>query len=926
LGRLEALDGSRDVTPRRPKQRALLALLLLRAGEVVTVDEAVDALWGERPVEAARNAVQGHIAALRKLVGRDRIETRGQGYVLQLDEDELDLHRFERLVTDARGLEPREKAETLARALELIRGAPLGDLRYESFARAEAARIEDLRLVTIEERIEADLELGRYEHLVSELERLVAEEPLRERLRGELMVALYRSGRQADALEAYRRGRELLVSELGIDPGPALQRLERQILNQDPQLETPVAGEQPRAVLPTPPTPLLGRERELADMRELLLRGDVRLVTLTGTAGTGKTRLALEVARGTLPDFPRGTYFVPLAPLADAPLVLPTIAQAVGVTETAAVPLAQALAARLAGGRTLLLVDNFEHVIAAAPVLAKLLAAAPALKLLVTSREALRIEGEHLYRVGALDPAAAATLFLDRAQAVRPDLDRDEEAVRAVPEICRRLDHLPLAIELAAARTNLFSPPALLARLGERLRLLTGGPRDHPERQQTLRRTLAWSYDLLTPEERLLFARLAIFAGGWTLEAADAVCGDGLDVVDGLSSLIDKSLVQVDAAEAEPRPTMLETIREYALERLEESGEAEEVGRRHAEYVLVLAEEVEPHLREGRTGPWLDRLEREQDNLRAALDRLDILGESELGLKLLGAMWRYWLWRGGVPEGRRRLERALAADDRPTPARARALNGAALLAYASGDSATARLLAHEAFTLNRRLGDAWGAALSEQFLGYAVAEMGDLERAQQIFERNLRAFRELGDETYTLSATRLLACTCGRLGDRDRARVLHEENLQRARALSNERTEALTLGELAQYALDDGLVQDALPMLEQSIRIWHALRDRGGIANDLVGYSRAHALGGDAATAARLLASADALREETGVRLRVALSKTNEETLTMIRARLDEPAFTDAWEQGRALALDEAFALALATPARAPRLEAKPAG
>src|SRR5215213_7659335 len=509
---MEVVDGGRDAAPRRRKQRALLALLLLRAGEMVTVDEAVDALWGGRPPPTARNVVQGHVATLRKLLGRDRIATRESGYTLRLEEDELDLHRFERLLSDVRGRPPREQAELLAEALALFRGAPLQDFRYDEFARAEAARIEELRLRALELRIDAELALGRHDDVVPQLERLIADAPLRERFRAQLMLALYRAGRQAEALEAYQHARSTLVDELGIEPGPELQRLERQILNQDPRLATPSAMVA-AARLPTPPTPLLGRERELAEALRLLLRDDVRLLTVTG--GTGKTRLALEVARSAAARFPDGVFFVPLASLADPELVVPTLASALGVGETAGTPLGQLIADRIADRPTLVLLDNVEHVAAAASGVGTLLSAAAGLKLLATSREPLRLYGEHLYRVPPLEDAAATALFCDRAEAVGAIVDRGGADLAAVAEICRRLDGLPLAVELAAARADVLPLEALLARLGERLELLTKGPVDQPPRLRTLRRTLEWSAELLTLEERRLFARLSVFAGGW---------------------------------------------------------------------------------------------------------------------------------------------------------------------------------------------------------------------------------------------------------------------------------------------------------------------------------------------------------------------------------------------------------------------------
>jgi predicted ATPase/DNA-binding SARP family transcriptional activator len=904
LGRLEVVDGRREIAPRRPKQRALLAVLLLRAGELVTVDEVVDALWGAQPPPAARNAVQGHVATLRKLLGRDRIATRESGYALQLEENELDLHRFERLLSDAQGRVPREQAELLGEALSLFRGPPLQDFRYDDFAHAEAERIEELRLRALELRIDADLALGRHDDLVPQLEQLIAEVPLRERFRAQLMLALYRADRQADALEAYQQARTTLVDELGIEPGPALQRVERQILNQDPALAAPSARVA-SAQLPTPPTPLVGRERELADSRRLLLREDVRLLTLTGPGGTGKTRLALEVARGAAGHFPGDVFFVPLASLVDPKLVVPTLARAVGAGETAGTPPERRIAERIAERPTLVVLDNVEHVAAAAPTLGDLLSLAPGLKLLATSREPLRLYGEHLYRVPPLVNAAATVLFCDRAEAVGAILDRDGADLATVSEICRRLDGLPLAVELAAARADVLPIEELLARLGKRLELLTKGPVDQPPRLQTLRGTLEWSTELLTPEERELFAQLSVFAGGWTLEAAGAVCEDG-EAIERLAALTDKSLVQLPGADTEPRQAMLETIREYAGELLDHAGAAEEVGHRHAEYFLKLAEQAEPNLR-GAPGPWLDRLELEEDNLRAALDRLEAGSDAQLLQRLAGALWRFWYLRGRLTEGRRRLERALAAGDQATPARVKALIGGTVMAVNAGDDDAARARAEEAIAIAGTLGDRWSAA-------YARFMLGNLEpqrlSACALYEESIREFRALGDEHSALLATRHLAFAHAELGAPGDARALHEENLARARSTGNTRMEASSLGALAAHALEDERIEDAVVLLRGSLRLHRELGDVLDTGIDLCRFASALATTGDSLTAARLLASVAAAPDEAGTH-RFSVDQLNEETTSRIRAKLSDAAFAKAWAEGSELTLEDAVDLAL---------------
>jgi predicted ATPase/class 3 adenylate cyclase len=641
--------------------------------------------------------------------------------------------------------------------------------------------------------------------------------------------------------------------------------------------------------LPRPASSFIGREREVGEIAALL-RDGARLLSLTGPGGTGKTRLAIEAAAELVPDFRNGVFWVGLAALRDPALVTPAIAHTLGAKD--------GLADHIGEREMLLLLDNLEQVVEAASELAALVEACPNLRLLSTSRELLRVRGEVEYAVLPLAEPEAVDLFCARA-GIEPD-----EAVHA---LCRALDNLPLALELAAARASVLSPKQILERLSQRLDLLKGG-RDADPRQQTLRATIEWSYELLTPAEQRLFARLAVFRGGCTLDAAEEVADAELDT---LQSLVHKSLMR----HTDERFSMLETIRDYAVERLEDSGEAEEFRRRHAAHFLALAEQAEPNLREEvprSTAEWLDRLEREHDNLRAALERLEASGETQLALRLAGAAWWFWDARSYLVEGRRRLESALRADARPTAARARALNGAGEIAINAGDITAARLWAEEALPLHRAFGDAWGTAYSAHLFGHATLDEGDLHKARPLIEESVRLFRELGDQHHNLFATHLLAWNCYRLGDTERARTLWEDNLQRARATGNRNIEALALGALADnLALEEGRVEDALPMLTEAYRI---NRDLGmpsaQTAMDLHRFARGLALAGRATAAARVFACAEALYEEIGARARPLTAERDEETLSSIRTQLSDSAFAEAWEQGRLLTADEAVALA----------------
>jgi predicted ATPase len=498
--------------------------------------------------------------------------------------------------------------------------------------------------------------------------------------------------------------------------------------------------------LPRPASSFVGREREIDDVVSLL-RDGTRLLTLTGPGGSGKTRLAIEAAAELVPEFKAGVFWIGLAPLRDDSLVVETIANTLGAKD--------GLAEHIGEREFLLLLDNLEQVVEAAPQLAALVESCRNLRLLVTSRELLRVHGEVEYPVSPLAQPDAVELFCTRARA-----DPDD----AIAELCRRLDNLPLALELAAARTAVLSPGQILDRLGQRLDLFKSG-RDADPRQKTLRATIAWSHELLDEGEKRSFARLAVFRGGCMLESAEEVAAADLD---SLQSLVDKSLVR----HINERFWMLETSREYAVERLEALDESDTFRRRHADHYLALAEEAYPEIAAD-PKKWLDRLETEHDNLRDALDTFETTGDTQLALRLAGALWRFWYLRDHWREAARRLENALCADERPTAARARALLGAAGHAIERGDAAKGRLFGQESMNLHRRLGDPWGMAFSAYLLGAMVvgqnsASLSDWSMAREQLDKSVRAFRELDDEHTLGIATDVLALACYKVGDRHR--------------------------------------------------------------------------------------------------------------------------------------------------------------
>ncbi len=979
LGPLEVADGNCLVSL-AGAQRSLLALLLLSVNEVVSADRLIEELWGEAVPESGRAALQVRVSQLRKALGgaRGRIATRAPGYMLCLDRDELDLYCFERLVSEADGAEPAQAAAKLREALGLWRGAPLDDLSYASFAQPAIRRLEELRLATLEKRIEADLELGRQADLVGELETLVEEHPLREHLHAQLMLALYRCGRQADALAAYQNARRVLVEQLAIEPSVPLRQLEQAILRQEASLDlapTIAAGAPSVAVvsessrpgpredrnarhnLPAQVSSFVGRERQLSELRQLLSRA--RVVTLTGTGGVGKTRLALQLAASMLDGSGDEAWFVDLGPLTDATLVATKLAGVLGVPEQPGRSLPQSLIAACRDRQLLVILDNCEHVIGeAASVADQLVRGCPRMTILATSREPLGIEGEYLYRVPSLfvpparaDPdrvlaCDAVRLFAERARQQRSDFVVDPHNASAAGRLCRRLDGIPLAIELAAARLRTLSLDEIDDRLDQRFRLLTGGHRVTPPRQQTLQALIDWSYELLNPEEQEMLERLSVFAGGFDLDSAEAVAGAGIDsqlgVLDRLAALVDKSLLQADHVGA-IRYRLLESVRHYATAKLLARSQkaASALRAAHRDHYLALAETAAPHLIGHGQIEWLDRLQLEFDNLRAAFSTSLQDSNPAAGLRLGRALCYFWLYREPRAEGAAALLVALDRADaqQPTVLRGRALVAAGiLLTIINGEYDAAADRAQEALAIARALADEHLRAEALYVLAYASRSRGDEQAHLELTGEGLSLAMALADPHLTA----LFLMTRGsspHLSHAERARTV-EQSLELFRQAGNTVLYLISLNNLSYLEMEGGEISVPRARLAEGVRLAREIGDRRGLslqsctlgfasyldhadteARMMFDQSRAIAqrngdqlmvayayLGlaliasraGNAQTAAMLHGAADAIRDKLGTRFDSLESRLRDADLTRLRAALGDTGFRTAYNAGHA--------------------------
>ena len=817
-------EDGRPVRVPEAKVRTLLADLLVHEGRPVSADRLADDLWGERLPGNPVNTLQTKVSQLRRALetaepGSGALVARqAPGYLLRAEPDDVDATRFRALTGQAETADGRSKVALLTEALALWRGPALAEFADEPFAQPVIQRLEEDRLVAQENLADARLALGEHAALTTELAELVRQHPLRERLRALQLRALYAAGRQSEALASYEELRRRLADELGLDPGPELSALHRSILAQDPALASP--GPEIGAQLPVPLTELVGRTAAVRSVRTLV--GESRLVTLTGPGGVGKTRLALETAHRLAGSFAGGAWLVELTgmdrhecSLGQCPpieWVAEAIAAPLGVWDGGAADPVDRLAESLRGKELLLVLDNCEQLVEpVAQIVGRLLPAAPGLRVLATSREPLGLAGETQFPVPPLDHDSAARLFAARAADTGATVDSADAA--AVAEICRKLDGLPLALELAATRVRALGVPELLRRLDDRFRLLDTARRGVPARQQTLRAMIDWSWELLTEPERLVLQRLSVHTEDCALDAAEAVCaGDGIEegeVLGLLAKLVDRSLVVPAPG---PRYRLLESVAVYGLERLREAGEAERVRRRHAAYCVRFAEQADAGLRGRDQRRWLQRFDADTPNLRAAAENLVGWGNADDALRLANRMAWYRFLRGRMAEAMRSLRVALALPDGDPALRGEAAATLAAFAVLAGDRPDWRPVADEPMSMRAKWflgyalstvadltgaepltlaalaafeaeGDRWGIAVASADRASQVLSQGDVAGARRLADRCADLFAELGDEWGQLQAIFAHGMLASISGDYAKSEAVHTEGLRIAEEL-----------------------------------------------------------------------------------------------------------------------------------------------
>jgi predicted ATPase/DNA-binding SARP family transcriptional activator len=833
LGPMRLSDGETGLPVPSPMPRALLALLALRPGAPVSVDEIVDALWGDVPPESARNTVQVYVSSLRRTLGRGAIISGPGGYRLDAASrvDAVEFEQEVRASSDGTG-DPALRADGLGRALAAWRGEPLADVAAP-FAEWQRTRLTELRLSAVEAWSSAGLASGRHDALIPELETWVVRHPLRELLWAQLITALDRGGRQADALDAYQRVRAVLRDELGADPGEQLQRAHQEVLARPRAVRLP-----PGAAVPAPRDALIGREPDISGVRALMARPGVRLVTVLGPGGVGKTRLAMEIARAeaeTRRLHADGVAWVPLASLTQPATLAATLMHTLGVGEEPGQDATEALLAAVRPRQLLLVLDNLEHLLPdAAPLLARLLDSCPDLALLVTSRVALRVSGEHRFVLEPLpvkggdlgpDGSAAVVLLLERAEAACPGWAGGERALGCAAGLAADLDGLPLALELAAARAALLGPCALRERLhGHLARLVTASAQTAP-RHHSLTAAITWSFELLPPQARQVLCQLAVFQGTIALDAAASVTElDEDELLEELTILIDASLLRSRHDDL-PSFGLLETIRAFAAERLTELPSEMPARTRHAEFFLALGESAAPHLWQPQQQVWFGRLEREHDNLRTALQFWLGHGRPEKALRLATSLAAFWEASGHLEEGLDWLGKALAAAADADPAtRGWAMFSASRLATQRGDPLSESMFLEGSLSLFRQGGDPRGEIFALAHLGNAAAGAGDFPVALDLGSQSIGRARELADPWYlamVLNNHGYNRMISGNVNSETEELLM--ESLRLRRGLDEKRGVGITLGSLAELQLLRGDLEGADTSLEEMLSLSEAL-------------------------------------------------------------------------------------------------------
>ena len=889
LGSLEVTAAGRTVALVGSRVKSLLAILLVNANHVVSTDRLADELWAGRPPGAATATLQAYVSELRKALaeatGRPApIATVRPGYVIELESDQLDISRFERLIAGARAA-TRDQPDLIVRLLReatgMWRGPPLTDFATEPFAQPIAARLEEARLWALEERIEIELGNGLHHQLITELHDLAAEYPLRERLWGQWILALYRCGRQADALRVYQDMRRRLNDDLALEPTPALQRLEHAILEQDTALELPPdpdvdpagrgpAGPQRRHNLPTQLTNFIGRGAELEQARRLL--ASTRLLTLTATGGAGKTRLAVELAREQVENFGGGVWFVDLSSVTEPASVAGAVVRGLGLQKQSGSDL-DALVDRLGDDRTLVVLDNCEHLVdACAELVEEIVTRCAGVVFVATSREELRVPGETVWRVPSLslpsdDDASggnellaseAVQLFLARASTGLAGFDPDDDALMSVAHTCRRLDGIPLAIELAAALVAILPVGEIADRLDDRFGLLTRGTRRAVPRQRTLRAAIDWSYDLLDPAERQLFGRLSVFVGEFTLEAAEAVAVMEGSFLPTMSALISKSMVAaVPGSGGAERYRLLDSLRHYGLERLAASGVDAAARRQHAAYYASFAEAADRRLHGRDATDWSMRVVRELPNIRSAMDWAFSGGDLHLGVRLCGAL-RWWFFgrMGQLAEARKWLDQALERrDELPPSLQLKALTAAMNVAFALGDYNLTSSVGEEAVALAEELGDRQELIAALMARGGAAVYEGDLARAVECLQRGIGYCRAAGDRWGAACMLTFWGVASRRTGQHELAEAQLTEALATFRDLRDTYNQVFPLIQLALLAQGAGELERAKQFSDEAIELTRGAGDRQltHTATSIAG--RVELARGDLSEARRLLVS-----------------------------------------------------------------------